>query len=133
MYELVESLNSGDKNKDKSVAVTMVNINEDIFLPDETSIFSLSTNEINIFWPKYGQTVVAATKFWTNLCFAVAQNEFWIDIVLQLQNSLVSETARYNAHIWRHYIGWGLKIRIDNLDKDESACTWGNVAPRHAK
>ena len=49
MYELVESLNSGDKNKDKSVAVTMVNINEDIFLPDETSIFSLSTNEINIF------------------------------------------------------------------------------------
>ena len=38
-----------DGNKDNSAAATMVNINEDILLTDEISIFFLSTNAINIF------------------------------------------------------------------------------------
>ena len=60
-----------------------------------------------------------------NLCFAVAQNEVPVDIFLELHDALVLETAMYNAHIWCHYKGWALKIRIGNLDRDESACTWG--------
>ena len=59
-----------------------------------------------------------------NLCFAVPWNEVPVDIYLELHYVLVSETIRYNAHIWCHYIGWALKFCIDDLDKDESAFIW---------
>ena len=77
----------GDKNEDNSVAATVVNINEDLFLTDETSIFSLSTNAINLFLPKYGQTIVAEMKFRMNLCFAVARNEVPVDIIIELHDA----------------------------------------------
>ena len=66
------------------------------------------------------------------MCFVVARNEVPVDIVLKLNNSSLSETARYNACIWFHYIGWGLNICIGNLDKYESASTWGGCY-RNAK
>ena len=77
---LAESLDNSDENKDNSggdknnynsAAATMAYINEDILLPDKTSIFSLLTNEINFFRPKYANTDVAAMKFRMNLFFTV--------------------------------------------------------------
>ena len=103
----------------------MVDIDEDLLLPDKTSIFSLSTNAINIFPPKYGQNIVVVMKCRMNMCFGVARNEVPVDIVLELHDALVSETLRSNACIWCQYIGWVLKICVDNLDKDECTCTWG--------
>ena len=93
----------------------------------------LLTNAINLFRPKYGQTVVAAMKFQKNLCFAVTKNEVPADIVLELHDELVSETSIYDSHIWCHYIGWDLKICIDNLEKDESACTWRECCTKACK
>ena len=101
-------------------------------LPDKTFILFLSTNSVNIFRPKYRQTVVAEMKFRMNLCFAVARNEVPVDIVFEIHDALVSETARYNACIWCHYIGWDLNICIGNLDKYEFASTWGGCY-RNAK
>ena len=112
-----------NRNKENSAAVTLVNINEYLLLPDENYIFSLSNNAINIFGPKYGNTVVAVMNFRTNLQFAVARNDVLVDIVLEIHDALVSKTAIYNARIWCHYISWYLNIFIDNLDKDESTFT----------
>ena len=73
-YGATESIDGGNNNKDNSAAATIVNINEDILLPDKTSIFFLSTSAISIFLPKYGQTVVAVMKCRVNMCLAVARN-----------------------------------------------------------
>ena len=102
-------------------------MNEDILIPDKTSIFPLSTNAITLFRSKDGHTVLAAMECRINLCFEVTWNEVPVDIVFDLCNALVSETARYNARIWCHYIGFSLKIRIDNFYKEDYACTWGWV------
>ena len=59
-----------------------------------------------------------------NLCLAVARNEVLVDTVLELHDASESETVRYNARLRCHYIGWALKIRIDDLDKDKYDCTW---------
>ena len=73
-YGLADFLVKGNKNKDNSASETVVNMNEDILLPDKTSIFFLSTSAISIFLPKYGQTVVAVMKCRVNMCLAVARN-----------------------------------------------------------
>ena len=92
---LVESIKVGDDNKDNSdsndnhnnsMAVMVVNNNKDILLPDKTSIFSLLTNAINLFRPKYGQTVVATMKWQTNMFFVVAKNELTVDIIIELHD-----------------------------------------------
>ena len=59
-----------------------------------------------------------------NLCLGLARNEVPVDTVLEIHDASELETARYNARIWCHYIGWSLKICIDDLDKVESDCTW---------
>ena len=56
-----------------------------------------------------------------------------VDIVLKIQDALLLETARYNARIWCHYIGWDLKIFIDDLDKYEFDCTWGECCTKVCK
>ena len=91
----MESIKVGDDNKDNSdsddnhnnsMAVMVVNINKDFLLPDETSIFFLLTNAINLFRPKYGQTVVSTMKWQTSIFFVVAQNELTVDIIIELHD-----------------------------------------------
>ena len=111
-YGLVESLHGGNYNKENIAAAIMVNIIEDILLPDKTSIFFLLDDAINLFWPKDRQTVVTAMKWLTSLWFLVAQNEVPVHIVIELHSTLVSKAVRYNNHIWCHYIGFSLNIQI---------------------
>ena len=44
-----KDISNGDNNKENSAENTVFNIKEDLLIPDKTSIFSLSTNVINLF------------------------------------------------------------------------------------
>ena len=53
-YGATESIDGGNNNKDNSAAATIVNINEDILLPDENSIFFSQLMQLISFDQKVG-------------------------------------------------------------------------------
>ena len=87
-YGLAGFIGKGNDNRDNIATDTVVNMNEDILLPDKTSTFFLSDSAINLFLPKYGQTVAAEMKCQMNLFLAVARNEVPVDTVLEIYNAL---------------------------------------------
>ena len=58
--------------------------------------------------------------------FAIANNVLPVEDIINMNNvdDMLTESARYNASIWCHYIAWALKIRLDDLNEVNNGFTW---------
>ena len=70
--------------------------------------------------------MVSAIKIRINLYFSVANSVVPVEDILKMYNvdGALTEVARYNARIQRHYIAWALKIHQENLNEVNNGFTW---------
>ena len=79
-----------------------------------------------MFHPKEVQNVVSAIKIQMNVCFSVAKTLVPVEDILDMHNvdNKMTDSVRYNAGIWCHYIAWDIKNRLYNLNKVNNNFAW---------
>ena len=73
--------------------------------------------------------MVSSINIQLNFCFAVANNVVSVEDIVEMHNDddTLTESARYNARIWYHYIAWALKIRLVKLNEVNNCFTWMKI------
>ena len=69
--------------------------------------------------------MVIAIKIQINLYFYVENNVVPVEYIIDMHSvgNMITEAERYNASIWRHYIEWALKIRLEYLNEVKNGYT----------
>ena len=69
--------------------------------------------------------MVIAIKIQTNLYFYVENNVVPVEYIIEMHSvgNMLTEAARYNASIWRHYTAWALKTRLEYLNEVNNGYT----------
>ena len=69
--------------------------------------------------------MVIAIKIQINLYFYVAKNAVTVEDIIEMHSvgNMLTEAERYNASIWRHYIEWALKTRLEYLNEVNNGYT----------